>query len=66
MPDTATITPTADGFVLWHRPSGRRQHWRPVGTFPTTRKALDAIRGSGDWMTLPAGSRPTDKPPPRT
>jgi hypothetical protein len=60
------LTTTTDKpYTLWHRPPGKGQRWRSVGTAATTSEALDMMKGSGDWMTLPTGRHPNDRPPPR-
>ncbi len=48
-------------FVLWRREPkgrGRSRAWEMYGTFPSEREAWAQMKGSADWLVLPAGQQP--------
>jgi hypothetical protein len=60
-PDLPGIAPPG-GYILWHRPAGRRGPWQRVGEAQTETEAYALVgtggRKGGDWCVLPSGKDP--------
>jgi hypothetical protein len=55
-----TVTASPPVWNLWHR-AGPRHAWQAIATAPTQAEAAGRMRGSGDFIVLPAGRDPNDR-----